>query len=893
MPTDGDRPPPEAADADLESVLERLRRAEAEREQLKASLEHEAAANRRILDAHSTVEGRLAEVEGVLSGTEAVRARAEAERDELQRRLTVELAASEQRRGEHLSAAEDRARALAELLETQAREADEARTEQERARAADAERITELEARLADELAKAAGSTEELRAELKVAHDEMRPRAARKLADAQAALQAERAAHEAERAARAELEQRVAALTESERALEQARARESEAVAARIADLDPALEQARADARSVRSELDGVEERLAASEGQRQEAERQHAAAVARADELARALAEAQDATGVLERALESVSGERDRTETARRVLEARLNTREEAEHAASVKRELERHIARAQRLQLTRVERRMAEISSGVRIAMRRLDVPVARQADVEAEAPAPAYEHVPEPQVAQVAEPERPRAEPAPQAPPATRTLLSGFLHSVAASSARPALEVAGETYDFAALHERAARIAATLQHHAPAADPPLTAVFAHRSVTAFAGVLGALMRGHGYVPLNRTLPVARTRAMFERAACQAIVADAASAAQLEQLLGSVTEAKLVLVPDAEDVAELRSALPAHRVLGSSDLEPAESWQAVAVDPAAIAYLLFTSDASGLPTGAAVTHRNALGCIDALAERYAISEHDRFSQLHDLTFDSAVFDVFVAWERGACVCCPQQHALQDPGRHIRDARLTVWLSLPSVAMFMRRLGRLKAGSYPDLRWSLFAGEPLPVSLVRAWQQAAPRSTIEHLYGPAETTVGAALYPWDEQTSPPQCEGGILPIGHPLPGVGVLIADDELREVAPGEAGELLVSGPQVSPGYWRDPARTATAYVTPPHSDAVHYRTGDLVRRPLEPGGPIVLLGRRDDQVKIRGERVELAEIESALRDACGIDAVAALGWPTTLVGADGVEA
>ena len=897
--TDGEQAPADddaviETPATAETPEEQLTRLEAERAQLQALLEHEADANRRILEAHGIAEGRLAELEGVLTGTEAVRARAEAERDELERRLTIELAAREQQHGEIIGAAEHRAQALAELLERHVAEAEAQAAEGERGREQDAARIAELEQRLAEELAQAASHAESLNAELKQAREDVRPRAARKLAEVQAAL-------DAERSARAELELQVAALTESERALEQARAQESKAAEARIAELEPALEEARTGWQSTWRELDSVNERLAVSQARLQEVEGERDAGAERVSELVRSLGEAEDGIEVLERALDSVSADRDRIETARRVLEARLSTRDEAERAAIAERELERRTARAQRLQLTRVERRMTEIASGLGIAMRRLEGPVLPQASrrpaQEPEPAARAQQPAPASGGAAVAEAERPQPdtapeETAPQAP--QRTLSSGFLASAGRFPERPALEVGGVTLAYAALQGRAAQIAATLQRHAPAADPPLTGVFAHRSASAFAGLLGAMMRGHGYVPLNRTLPVARTRTMLERAGCQAIVVDAESAEQLPDLLGPIKGPIVVLAPEAQpaDVEELRRALPAHHVLGEADLEPAEAWRPVEVDPSAIAYLLFTSGSTGVPKGVMVAHRNALHYVDVLVARYAISEQDRFSQSHDLTFDNSVFDLFVAWERGACVCCPGQRTLLNPGRYIRDSRLTVWFSVPSIAMFMRRLGGLKPNSCPELRWSLFAGEPLPLEVARAWEKAAPNSTVENLYGPTETTVDVTLYRWNAETSPPECERGILPIGHPLPNIGVLIADEELCEVAPGEQGELLVSGPQVSLGYWRDPERTAEAFVTPPGHDAVHYRTGDLVRRPQQ-DGPIVFLGRRDSQVKVRGVRIELGEIESALRDASGVDAVAALGWPTTLVGADGVEA
>src|ERR1017187_7523615 len=85
-------------------------------------------------------------------------------------------------------------------------------------------------------------------------------------------------------------------------------------------------------------------------------------------------------------------------------------------------------------------------------------------------------------------------------------SRLLHAGFLHRVESFPDRPALEVSGQGLTYAQLFQKAASLAATLTALDTANDPPLTAVFAYRSVTAFAGVLGALLRGHGYVPLNR---------------------------------------------------------------------------------------------------------------------------------------------------------------------------------------------------------------------------------------------------------------------------------------------------------------------------------------------------------------------------------------------------
>jgi acyl-CoA synthetase (AMP-forming)/AMP-acid ligase II len=117
------------------------------------------------------------------------------------------------------------------------------------------------------------------------------------------------------------------------------------------------------------------------------------------------------------------------------------------------------------------------------------------------------------------------------------------------------------------------------------------------------------------------------------------------------------------------------------------------------------------------------------------------------------------------------------------------------------------------------------------------------------------------------------------------------LVADEALHEVQPGEDGELLMTGPQLSPGYWHDPARTAAAFVIPPGRSETYYRTGDRVRKPWGKG-PLLYLGRSDSQIKILGHRVELGEVEAVVREESGIDGVVALGWPRTVSGAGGVE-
>src|SRR5438876_7309457 len=460
-------------------------------------------------------------------------------------------------------------------------------------------------------------------------------------------------------------------------------------------------------------------------------------------------------------------------------------------------------------------------------------------------------------------------------------TRNLLTDFLRPCEEFPNRGAIDLGGQQISYKDLGNRAKSLGATVRSALPAAEIPLTAVLGYRSQTAYAGVLGAFMAGHGYVPLNPTFPIARTKLMLERSMCRSVIVDTRSEPQLEKLLSSIDASLVIICPDRNDVSELADKLPKHQVIGAAELADAAEWRPPTTNANSIAYLLFTSGSTGQPKGVMVSHANVLHYVDYVTKRYGIGSSDRLSQTFDLTFDLSAHDLFVTWGSGACLCVPSQKQMIKPGAFINEARLTAWFSVPSTAIFMRRLGELKAGSYPRLRLSLFCGEALPIEVARDWSVAAPNSVIENIYGPTELTIGCTAYRWDNRTSPAECEQGIVPIGEPFEDMEALIVDEDLREVAVGCEGELIMTGPQLGKGYWCDEEKTKRAFVSVKGREGVYYRTGDRVRRSAA-NRPLVYLGRLDNQIKVLGHRVELGEVEAVVRNLSGVDAVVALGWP-----------
>lgn len=444
----------------------------------------------------------------------------------------------------------------------------------------------------------------------------------------------------------------------------------------------------------------------------------------------------------------------------------------------------------------------------------------------------------------------------------------LAARFLRSAELHPARPALEVAGSTLTYAELRGRASAIAQRLVAHDPGTGPQLTAVFAGRSVGAFAGILGVLLRGHGYVPLSPRFPAARNRDMLERAGCRVLLVDADQLDRARDAIDGLEQPPTLLV--------------------SEEAESSETFEPLPGGPQTPAYLLFTSGSTGRPKGVLVRQANVTAFLDTIAARYDLDETDRLSQLFDLTFDLSAFDMFVAWQHGACVCCPDAGQLLRPSEFVRDAGLTVWFSVPSAAMLLERLGGLEPGMFPTLRLSLFCGEALTAELADAWAAAAPRSAVDNLYGPTEATIACTAHRW-ERNSPPGANG-FVPIGEPLGATRAHVVDDSLAEVEAGEAGQLFLRGPQVVEGYWEDATASARSFVTM-QGNGRGYLTGDRVVRPL-PGAPLEYLGRMDSQIKILGHRVELEEVEAVLREEARADAIA-IGWPPTPSGAAGIVA
>jgi amino acid adenylation domain-containing protein len=430
----------------------------------------------------------------------------------------------------------------------------------------------------------------------------------------------------------------------------------------------------------------------------------------------------------------------------------------------------------------------------------------------------------------------------------------LHEAFLWSADRDERAEALRIGAERISYGRLHERALLLAGALLARSPR-PPRRVGVLGARSEDMYAGLLAAYYCGAAAVPLNLAYPPERLRSMMTAASVDGIIADDKGLPVLAALASVLGGIPVVHRPDGP---ALDAPLPS--------------------SPQDVAYILFTSGSSGRPKGVPILHSNAVAYLRQIRARYDFTAADVFSQTYDLTFDLAMFDLFAGWGAGGTVVSVPSHVYVSLADFVARHGITVWFSTPSMIAVLRKGRALEPGSLPGLRWSLFCGEALLVHDAAQWQEAAPNSCLENLYGPTELTISCSVHRFDRRQSPKAAVNGVVPIGTIHPGLRYLLLG---AEGSSDGTGELCVTGEQMFPGYL-DPADDTGRFLD--HAGQRWYRTGDLARH--TGGGELAYLGRADHQVKVSGFRVELAEVEWGLRRLTGVREAVAVAAEGQLV-------
>ncbi|MEV8517155.1 amino acid adenylation domain-containing protein [Dactylosporangium sp. NPDC051484] len=361
----------------------------------------------------------------------------------------------------------------------------------------------------------------------------------------------------------------------------------------------------------------------------------------------------------------------------------------------------------------------------------------------------------------------------------------------------------------------------------------------------------LLAILRCGAAYVPLDPMYPPERLTYMARDAGLNLL------------LVGADEHA------DADAVAALRAAgVPVAR-WGTDDLTAAGTPQEPTVGPDDLAYVIYTSGSTGRPKGVEIPHRALTNLLTSMAREPGCGPGERLLALTTICFDIAGLELFLPLISGGTVEIVPDEIARDGVRLCREltpGRATIVQATPATWRML-----LAAGweGDPQLR-ILCGGEALDPDTAAALLARA--GEVWNVYGPTETTIWSSA----RRLEP----GQRVTIGTAIANTRLLVLDESRQLVPPGVPGELYIGGDGLARGYRGLPELTAQRFVPDPFGPGLLYRTGDLVR--ARPEGDLEYLTRLDAQVKVRGFRIELEEIEEALRRQPGVRAAVVVAQP-----------
>lgn len=398
-------------------------------------------------------------------------------------------------------------------------------------------------------------------------------------------------------------------------------------------------------------------------------------------------------------------------------------------------------------------------------------------------------------------------------------------------------PALTADGQTLNYRELNRRANQLAHHLKD-AGIGPGSLVGVCLPRSLDLAVGLLGILKAGGAYVPLDPGYPLERKSFMLEDARISVLLTHGHLLRELPvdgQTIICLDRDKQLLQTQPEDEPD------------------------VALTPNNRAYVIYTSGSTGKPKGVEVSHANLLNLVYWHRRVYGVTAADRATQITSPAFDATGWELWPYLTAGASV-----HFLDEEAR-VSAPLLRDWLLEQQISITF--LPTALAEGVLTLDWPETAALRYLLTgadMLQHYPSPNLPFTFVNNYGPTEATVVATygvVLPEEHPTRFPS-------IGRPIDNTQIYLLDEEMRQVPPGDAGELYIGGDSVAIGYLHRPEMTRERFVPDPFStlpDARLYKTGDMAR--YLPDGQIDFLGRSDYQIKIRGYRIEPNEIATVL--------------------------
>lgn len=389
---------------------------------------------------------------------------------------------------------------------------------------------------------------------------------------------------------------------------------------------------------------------------------------------------------------------------------------------------------------------------------------------------------------------------------------------------------------------------------------AESPV-AFYLEKSVDAVTAMFGAVYAGGFYSFIDVRQPAARAQKVLDVLEPAVLITDEENAEKAEEL--SFGGRRILLKDLLEKAGKMLSGQEA-------PLSPVLARIRSSMTDTAPLYVNFTSGSTGTPKGVAVCHRSVIEFIAHFAPLFQVTEEDIFGNQAPFDFDVSVKDIYSGLYTGAKVQIIPREYFSNPTQlmdYLCEKKTTILIWAVSAMCFVSIMNALDYRIPETVRAVGFSGEVMPIKQLNVWKKYLPDAMYVNLYGPTEITCNCTYYVLDPGKKYGLEE--VIPAGTAFENEKVFLLDEENQEVDPSDLsgeGEICVGGTCVALGYYRDPERTAAAFVQNPLNDRYPeriYRTGDIGR--YDADGNLVYVSRKDFQIKHLGHRIELGEVEA----------------------------
>jgi amino acid adenylation domain-containing protein len=424
--------------------------------------------------------------------------------------------------------------------------------------------------------------------------------------------------------------------------------------------------------------------------------------------------------------------------------------------------------------------------------------------------------------------------------------QTLAQRIMHWADVEPTRLAIDDGIAVLTYGELREKSTRVAYGLQQLGVKPKDRVV-ILLPKSVDALCAIIGTLLAGATYIPVDIGSPRSRLHSILTDANANAIIVNNTTADWFPEVAS-------FNVTHISHTPHIFAQLPAQMIFPC-------------VDMATDAYILYTSGSTGIPNGVRISHTAMHAFFAAVNCHMGIARNSRCMNTSALYFDVSVADILLPLYQGAAVWLGPNIPL--PLRFldiISTHRITHFCAVGSTLTMLSSIPGFEKNSWEHIACIMTGAEVLNPNAISAWLAISPNAIIINGYGPTEVTCVCTLF---EITKNNVANYLSFPIGIPLPNVNILIDGNEADA-----SGELCVSGPQVMNGYLkREELNQLRLFVK---GDTTFYRTGDKVK--YDGNGNLIFLGRIDDQIKVNGYRVHLGEVAEPFRNAEGVqDAIA----------------